>query len=139
MTVRIVDTLNEAERPRILAKTALFAPPAPVLADGRREIIGLSREELTEALAEIGEKPFRTKQIWHWVYHQGVTDFARMSSIAKPLQAKLAERFVIGRPQAATVQTSSDETRKFLFRFRDGQEAEIGYIPDRREDRGARS
>ena len=131
------DHLDEIERARILAKTALFAPPAPVLADGRREIIGLSREELTEALAEIGEKAFRTKQIWHWVYHQGVTDFARMSSIAKPLQARLAERFVIGRPQAATVQTSSDETRKFLFRFRDGQEAETVYIPDRREDRGA--
>jgi 23S rRNA (adenine2503-C2)-methyltransferase len=131
------DNLNDAERARILAKTALFSPPAPVLADGRREIIGLSREELTEALAEIGEKPFRTKQIWHWVYHQGVTDFARMSSVAKPLQARLAERFVIGRPEAATVQTSSDETRKFLFRFRDGQEAETVYIPDRREDRGA--
>jgi len=129
--------LTESERDRILAKSALFAPPPAVLADGRREIVGLSREELTEALAELGEKPFRTKQVWHWVYNQGVTDFARMSSIAKPLQAKLAERFVIGRPDAAVVQTSTDETRKFLFRFRDGQEAETVYIPDRREDRGA--
>ncbi len=132
-----VEQLGEAERTRILAKSALFAPPAAVLADGRREIVGLSREELTAALAEIGEQPFRTKQLWHWVYHQGVTDFARMSSIARPLQARLAERFVIGRPEAATVQTSSDDTRKFLFRFRDGQEAETVYIPDRREDRGA--
>ena len=130
-------SLGEAERARILAKSAMFAPPAAVLADGRREIVGLSREELTEALAEIGEQPFRTKQVWHWVYHQGVTDFARMSSIARPLQARLAERFVIGRPSVATMQTSSDDTRKFLFRFRDGQEAETVYIPDRREDRGA--
>ena len=130
-------SLGEAERARILAKSALFAPPAAVLADGRREIVGLSREELTAALGEIGEPPFRTKQIWHWVYHQGVTDFAAMSSIGRPLQARLAERFVIGRPEAATVQTSSDDTRKFLFRFRDGQEAETVYIPDRREDRGA--
>ncbi len=130
-------SLGEAERARILAKSAMFAPPAAVLADGRREIVGLSREELTEALAEIGEQPFRTKQVWHWVYHQGVTDFARMSSIARPLQARLAERFVIGRPAVATMQTSSDDTRKFLFRFRDGQEAETVYIPDRREDRGA--
>ncbi|MCQ8239695.1 23S rRNA (adenine(2503)-C(2))-methyltransferase RlmN [Rhizosaccharibacter radicis] len=129
--------MGEAERARIMAKTARFAPPAAVLADGRREIIGLSREELTDALAAIGEKPFRTKQVWHWVYHQGVTDFRRMSSLARPLQEKLAERFVIGRPEASTVQTSSDETRKFLFRFRDGQEAETVYIPDRREDRGA--
>ncbi|MFT9387757.1 23S rRNA (adenine(2503)-C(2))-methyltransferase RlmN [Acetobacter sp.] len=129
--------LNAEERTRILAKAALFSPPTGVMADGRRDLVGLSREELTDLLVEIGEKPFRTKQLWHWIYHQGVTDFERMSSIARPLQQKLAERFVISRPEAATVQTSSDETRKFLFRFRDGQEAETVYIPDRREDRGA--
>jgi 23S rRNA (adenine2503-C2)-methyltransferase len=60
-----------------------------------------------------------------------------MSSIAKPLQARLAERFVIGRPEAATVQTSTDQTRKFLFRYRDGQQAETVYIPDVEQDRGA--
>lgn len=129
--------LNAEERSRILAKAALFNPPSATLSDGRRDLVGLSRDELTDILTEIGEKPFRTKQLWHWIYHQGVTDFSRMSTIAKHLQQKLAERFIIGRPEAATVQTSSDETRKFLFRFRDGQEAETVYIPDRREDRGA--
>ncbi len=129
--------LSEAERARILAKTARFDPPAPVLADGRRELVGLGRAELATALAGIGEKPFRAKQLWHWIYHQGATDFARMSSIARPLQQKLAQHFVIGRPEAALVQTSADETRKFLFRFRDGQEAETVYIPDPVEDRGA--
>jgi 23S rRNA (adenine2503-C2)-methyltransferase len=129
--------LTEAERTRILAKTARFAPPSPQLADGRRELVGLSRAELEAELATIGAPKFRAKQLWHWIYHQGATDFAAMTSIAKPLQAQLAEHFVIGRPQAATVQTSTDATRKWLFRFRDGQEAETVYIPDRREDRGA--
>ncbi len=129
--------LSEAERTRILAKTARFAPPPAQLADGRRDLVGLDRAELIAELAAVGEPAFRAKQLWHWIYHQGATDFARMSTIAKPLQQKLAERFVIGRPEAATVQTSSDETRKFLFRFRDGQEAETVYIPDRQEDRGA--
>ncbi len=129
--------LTEAERARILAKTARFAPPPATLADGRRELVGLSREELAAALAEVGEKPFRAKQVWHWIYHQGATDFAVMSSIARPMQQKLVEHFVIGRPEAAVVQTSMDDTRKFLFRFRDGQEAETVYIPDRHEDRGA--
>jgi len=129
--------LTEAERVRILAKTARFNPPPARLADGRRELIGLSRAELAAELDAIGEKPFRAKQVWHWMYHQGVTDFSVMSSIARPLQEKLAENFVIGRPEAAVVQTSTDETRKFLFRFRDGQEAETVYIPDRQEDRGA--
>ncbi|MBO0710750.1 MAG: 23S rRNA (adenine(2503)-C(2))-methyltransferase RlmN [Acetobacteraceae bacterium] len=129
--------LNKAERERILAKAALFAPPAAELADGRRDLVGLSRTELAAHLVAIGEQPFRAKQLWHWIYHQGSTDFSRMSSIARPLQQKLALRFVIGRPETVTVQTSADETRKFLFRFRDGQQAETVYIPDREEDRGA--
>ncbi len=132
-----VGGLSGVERDRILAKAALFSPPTGMLADGRRELVGLGREALAAVLAEAGEKPFRAKQLWHWIYHQGVTDFARMSTVARPLQEKLAERFVIGRPEAAVVQTSEDETRKWLFRFRDGQEAETVYIPDRVQDRGA--
>ena len=128
--------LTAAERDRILAKAALFEPPPPIAADGRRDLVGLERDALTEELAAIGEKPFRAKQLWHWIYHQGETDFARMSTIARPLQARLAERFVIGRPEVAAAQTSGDGTRKFLFRFRDAQEAETVYIPDLAEDRG---
>ena len=129
--------LTDAERARILAKSALFNPPPAQLPDGRRDLVGLTREELAVELAGIGEKPFRAKQLWHWIYHQGATDFSKMSSIARPLQERLAERFVVGRPSVATEQVSEDETRKWLFRFRDGQEAETVYIPDRREDRGA--
>jgi 23S rRNA (adenine2503-C2)-methyltransferase len=132
-----IAALTEAERDRILAKAAAFEPPAAAEADGRRDLVGLDRAELTALMLEIGEKPFRTKQLWHWIYHQGATDFARMSSIAKPMQAKLAENFVIGRPGIALDQRSQDETRKMLFRFRDGQEAETVYIPDREEDRGS--
>jgi 23S rRNA (adenine2503-C2)-methyltransferase len=135
--VPVVADLTEAERTRILAKSALFNPPPHVLPDGRRDIVGLSREELAAEIQAIGEASFRVKQLWHWIYHQGATDFSVMSSIAKPLQAKLAEKFVIGRPSAAVVQTSADDTRKFLFRFRDGQEAETVYIPDPQQDRGA--
>ncbi len=131
------EDLSEAERTRILAKSALFAPPAAVLADGRRDLVGLSRAELAAALAEAGEKPFRAKQLWHWIYHQGATEFAAMSSIARPLQQRLAERFVIGRPVVSTLQTSTDGTRKFLLQFRDGQQAETVYIPDPEADRGA--
>ena len=129
--------LTADERARILAKSALFDPPPVQLPDGRRDLVGLSRAELRDELGAIGEAPFRTKQLWHWIYHQGVTDFSRMSSVARPLQQKLAERFVVGRPETVVEQRSTDETRKFLFRFRDGQEAETVYIPDRQEDRGA--
>jgi 23S rRNA (adenine2503-C2)-methyltransferase len=129
--------LTATERERILAKAALFAPPANVLPDGRRDLVGLSREELAAEMAQAGEKPFRAKQLWHWIYHQGVLDFAAMSTIAKPLQQKLGEHFVIGRPEVAADQLSQDETRKFLFRFRDHEAVETVYIPDPVEDRGA--
>jgi len=132
-----VADLTEAERNRILAKTAKFNPPEPTTADGRRDLVGMDREQLIAEMARIGEKPFRAKQLWHWIYHQGATDFSVMSSIARPLQQKLAENFIVGRPGVATEQTSTDLTRKWLFRFRDGQEAETVYIPDPEEDRGA--
>jgi 23S rRNA (adenine2503-C2)-methyltransferase len=129
--------LSETERAKILAKTARFAPPPARLADGRRDLVGLSRAELAAEIAAAGEPAFRAKQIWHWIYNRGATEFSRMTNIARPTQERLADSFVIGRPETALVRTSADETRKFLFRFRDGQEAETVYIPDRHEDRGA--
>ncbi|WP_371136810.1 23S rRNA (adenine(2503)-C(2))-methyltransferase RlmN [Falsiroseomonas sp.] len=135
--VAVGPDLTEAERTRILAKAAIFAPPPATLPDGRRDLVGLTREELAAEMVAIGEKPFRAKQLWHWIYHQGVTDFTQMPSIAKPMQGRLAERFVVGRPEATAVQTSTDGTRKFLFRYRDGQQVETVYIPSIDEDRGA--
>ncbi|MBV8456104.1 MAG: 23S rRNA (adenine(2503)-C(2))-methyltransferase RlmN [Acetobacteraceae bacterium] len=132
-----VAELTEIERARILAKSALFDPPPPQLPDGRRDLVGLSRAELAAEIVAIGEAPFRAKQLWHWIYNRGERDFARMTNIARPLQAKLTEWFVIGRPETAVMHTSKDETRKFLFRFRDGQQVETVYIPDPEEDRGA--
>jgi len=129
--------LTAAERARVLAKSALFDPPTTQLPDGRRDLVGMSRAELAAAVAAIGEAPFRAKQLWHWIYHRGVTDFDLMSTIARPLQGKLAAHFVVGRPQTVTAQLSTDATQKFLFRFRDGQEAETVYIPSLEEDRGA--
>ncbi len=128
------DGLTEAERGRILAKAAAFAPPPALDKAGRRELLGLSREELAEAMAGIGEKPFRAKQLWHWIYHQGVRDFAAMTTIAKPMQIRLAEAFTVGRPGIAAEQTSVDGTRKWLFRWRDGQQVETVYIPE--DERG---
>ena len=90
--------LSEADRARVLAKSALFDPPEVALADGRRDLVGMDRAELAAEMAAIGEPPFRVKQLWHWIYHQGTTDFARMSSIAKPLQTRLAERRAAGGP-----------------------------------------
>ncbi|MEO5374561.1 MAG: 23S rRNA (adenine(2503)-C(2))-methyltransferase RlmN [Alphaproteobacteria bacterium] len=86
-------------------------------------------------MVHLGEKPFRAKQVWHWLYHRGVTDFAAMTSLSRPCREMLAERCTITRPEVAREQTSSDRTRKWLLRFSDGQEAETVFIPE--DDRGA--
>jgi 23S rRNA (adenine2503-C2)-methyltransferase len=99
------------------------------------ELVGLSRDELAAELAAMGEKPFRAKQLWHWIYHQGERNFSRMSTISKATHGALAERFSVGRPAISREQTSGDRSRKWLFRFDDGNEVETVFIPE--EDRGA--
>jgi 23S rRNA (adenine2503-C2)-methyltransferase len=111
----------------------IFAPPVTA-ADGRIELIGLDRAELAAELARIGEPPFRARQLWHWIYHRGATDFAEMTTLAKSFRADLAERYVVSRPRAVVDRQSIDGTRKWLLGFADGQEAETVHIPE--EDRG---
>lgn len=99
------------------------------------ELLGLSKTELAGQVAALGEKPFRAKQLWQWLYYHGVTDFAQMSSFSKELRAKLAENFTITRPKIVAEQVSVDKTHKWLLEFADGQRVEMVYIPE--EDRGA--
>ncbi|MGB0681771.1 MAG: 23S rRNA (adenine(2503)-C(2))-methyltransferase RlmN [Magnetovibrionaceae bacterium] len=103
--------------------------------DPRTELVGLSREELAEVLVSIGEKPFRAKQLWRWIYNRGETDFGAMTDIGKSLRAKLEREFKVGRPGIATEQVSKDRTHKWLLRFSDAKEAETVFIPE--DDRGA--
>src|SRR6201988_2544859 len=103
--------------------------------DTRRNLVGLSRKDLKAALVEAGLEPFRTGQIWQWVYWHGVRDFGLMPNVAKKTRDRLADLFVIERPEIVTEQRSVDGTRKWLLRFRDGNEAETVNIPE--EDRGS--
>jgi 23S rRNA (adenine2503-C2)-methyltransferase len=102
--------------------------------DIKSDLVGLGRTELAEKLTDFVAEPFRARQLWHWIYHRGVTDFAVMTNLAKGFRAQLADRFALGRPEVATEQISGDGTRKWLLRFRDGQEIETVHIPE--EDRG---
>jgi 23S rRNA (adenine2503-C2)-methyltransferase len=100
----------------------------------QRDLVGLGRAELAAELDDFGAEPFRARQLWHWIYHRGVTDFAAMTNLAKGFRGQLAERYVLGRPEIAMAQVSRDGTRKWLLRFADGQEIETVHIPE--EDRG---
>jgi 23S rRNA (adenine2503-C2)-methyltransferase len=111
--------------------------------DARPSLVGLSRQELADILARVGvpekQRRMRAGQLWHWIYHKGVTSFSAMSSISKELRAKLDEAFVITRPEVVTQQISTDGTRKWLLRLAPDDrgarhEIEAVYIPA--EDRG---
>jgi len=107
-------------------------------ADGRIELVGLTKDAIRKVLVEAGLEPkqakLRAKQLWHWIYNRGVSDIAQMSDIAKAQQPWLAKRFVISRPQVVEAQLSTDGTRKWLLRTHDGQDYEMVFIPD--ADRG---
>ena len=107
-------------------------------ADGRVDLMGLPRLRIAELLAAAGlddkAAKLRAKQVFHWLYHRGVTEFEAMTDIAKTMRPWLAERFVIGRPEIVLAQHSSDGTRKWLLRTADGHEFEMVFIPD--ADRG---
>ncbi|MFC3168831.1 23S rRNA (adenine(2503)-C(2))-methyltransferase RlmN [Paracoccus fontiphilus] len=105
---------------------------------GRVNIVGLTRDQLRDALITAGtpekQAKMRVGQVWQWVYHWGVRDFAQMSNLAKDYRALLAERFEIVLPEIVTRQISSDGTRKYLVRIAGGHEVETVYIPE--EGRG---
>ena len=107
-------------------------------ADGRLDLIGLPKPRITELFAAAGldakAAKLRAKQVFHWLYHRGVTDFAAMTDIAKDMRPWLGERFVIGRPEVVLSQHSSDGTRKWLLKTADDHEYEMVFIPD--ESRG---
>jgi 23S rRNA (adenine2503-C2)-methyltransferase len=107
-------------------------------ADGRIDLLGLSHLQIRQLFLEsqLDEKAakLRSKQVFHWIYHRGVTDFDCMTDIAKTMRPWLADRYVIGRPQVVTAQVSNDGTRKWLLRSDDAQDYEMVFIPD--ADRG---
>ena len=106
--------------------------------DGRIDLLGLSKADLRLALETSQLDPkqakLRAKQLWHWIYNRGVTDFALMTDISKAMQPWLEQRFTISRPQVVEAQVSTDGTRKWLLRTADGHDFEMVFIPD--ETRG---
>ena len=139
----MTDTLTsisgqQASAPLEKTPLEIYVPPA------RPSLIGLSRAELGERLAEIGVRPvqrkMRVQQLWHWIYFRGARNFDEMTSVSKETRARLAERFTVDRPEVVAEQVSNDGTRKWLLRLPSGEtyekphEVECVYIPE--TDRG---
>jgi 23S rRNA (adenine2503-C2)-methyltransferase len=85
---------------------------------------------LTEYVAQLGEKPFRAKQVARWIHHFGTSDFAEMSDLAKSLREKLTREAVITPPTLLTEQSANDGTRKWLLDAGSKNGVETVYIPE---------
>lgn len=99
------------------------------MAEALIDIKNLTLEELSSLLAEMGQKPFRAKQIMRWIYGRGGTSFADMTDLTKAFRETLAERLTISDWSPEVVEESRDGTRKYLFRLADGQSVETVRIP----------
>ena len=107
-------------------------------AEGLPNLVGMTRDAMRDALIAAGtpekQAKMRVGQIWQWIYHWGIRDFAKMTNLAKDYRAMLADNFVVAVPEVVTRQVSGDGTRKYLVRIAGGHEVEVVYIPE--TDRG---
>jgi 23S rRNA (adenine2503-C2)-methyltransferase len=93
-------------------------------------LLNLDAAQLAGFFAEIGEKPFRAKQLLRWMHQFGEADFSRMSDLAKPLRMKLAASAVIEAPQIVSDSAAADGTRKWLIDVGNGNAVESVFIPE---------
>lgn len=94
-------------------------------------LLDSDRKTLEGFFSTMAEKPFRASQVLQWVHQYGVTDFAQMTNLSLALRAKLAGCAEIKLPKVALRKVSRDGTRKWLFRFDDGNCIETVFIPEK--------
>ena len=101
----------------------------------KKDIRQLDLADLTDLFKEMGEKAFRSKQVFEWLWKKGAHSFEEMTNLSKDLRKKLDESFVINHIQTDKVQRSLDGTIKSRFRLYDGHLIESVLIPVPEENR----
>ena len=92
-------------------------------------IRALDPDQLREWVASVGEKPFRAKQLYEWIWKKNVASFDAMTNLSKTFRQKLEAEFALGKVGIDSEQRSSDGTIKFAFRLWDGNLVEGVLIP----------
>ncbi|ACX83381.1 Ribosomal RNA large subunit methyltransferase N [Aggregatibacter actinomycetemcomitans] len=92
-------------------------------------LMNLTRAQMREFFAELGEKPFRADQLVKWIYHFGEDNFDNMTNLNKALREKLKTMAEIKAPEVAVEQRSADGTIKWAMQVGD-QQVETVYIPE---------
>ena len=96
----------------------------------QKNLLDLDAHALTAYFTEMGEKPFRAKQLLRWIYQVGESDFSAMTDIAGTLRTKLAQCASITVPDIVREELSDDGTRKWLLSVGNGNAVEAVYIPE---------
>jgi 23S rRNA (adenine2503-C2)-methyltransferase len=99
-----------------------------------RGLLGLSKDELREFMASLGELPYRARQLFSAMQRRRMTTFDPMTDLPKTLRHILDEHAVVTRTTIDSVFTSSDGTRRFLLKLGDGREVESVFMPQERRD-----
>jgi len=100
----------------------------------KRNLLDFDASGLADCFSDMGEKPFRARQVLRWMHRSGASDFDAMTDLAKSLREKLRTRAEIRPPVLRSDRLSEDGTRKFLFDVGNGNAVETVFIPE--EDRG---
>ncbi len=94
------------------------------------DLRGLSRAHLTELVVQLGEKPFRARQIFAWLHARGARSFDEMTDLGLALRARLSTAARLSAMAVDEVQISIDGTRKFRFRTEEGHCVEAVFMPE---------
>jgi 23S rRNA (adenine2503-C2)-methyltransferase len=106
----------------------------PATSAEKINLFGLERAGLEALVQQLGSKPFRARQLMHWIYKHGEGEIADMTDLAKDFRALMGERTEVRVPEIVSVHTSEDGTKKWLLRADAAQAFEMVFIPE--ADRG---
>jgi 23S rRNA (adenine2503-C2)-methyltransferase len=96
----------------------------------RTNLLGLTRSGLEAFVVAMGEKPFRARQLFKWIYKRAEGDIEAMTDLGKDFRRRLAAIAEIRTPEILGSQVSADGTRKWALRFEGGQAIEMVFIPE---------
>ena len=94
------------------------------------DLAELEPAELEARLESSGYERFHARQVYRWIHKCGVTDFAQMTNLSRPLRSQLAALFVVSTPRVVSDERSVDGTRKLALELADGRRIESVFIPD---------
>lgn len=93
-------------------------------------LLGLNRGQFEALCAEMGEKPFRARQMMRWMHQAGVADFNEMTDVSRGFRERIGVSAVVSAPPVLRDTTAPDGTRKWLFDVGTGNAIESVYIPE---------